>query len=199
MYFYEYNFGMRNYFIFLFLIFLSCKKNTAVQEPEIQKSDKNIVQKHNAALLLENISNKKVVNWKEYQQVSNNLKQFSAISANEALNNAIQLSEVVKFLKDSIRPKELLNLSFRTRINVLENEALRLKDMTFIPAITANEVNIQVDKIIAAFSATNSKINTIYSQLEVEKEILLQEKKVIKINTKKPFKKNTLLKTKRTI
>jgi len=87
------------------------------------------------------------------------------------LNNAIQLSEVVKFLKDSIRPTELLNLSFRTRVNVLENEALRLKDMTFITAITAKEVNVQVDKIIAAFSATNSKINTIYSQLEVEKDI----------------------------
>lgn len=162
---------MRNSFIFLFLIFLSCKNNTTEQEPKIQKSDKNIVQNHNAALLLENISNKKVVNWKEYEQVSNNLKQFSTISANEALNNAIQLSDRVKFLKDSIRPKELLNLSFRTRINVLENEALRLKDMTFIPAITANEVHTQVDKIIAAFSATNSKINTIYSQLEVEKKI----------------------------
>ncbi len=171
MYLYKYLFGMRNYFIFFFLFFLSCKNNTTIQEPEIQKSDKNIVQKHKAALLLENISNKKVVNWKEYQQVSNNLKQFSTISANEALNNAIQLSDRVKFLKDSIRPKELINLSFRTRINVLENEALRLKDMTFIPAITANEVNTQVDKIIAAFSATNSKINTIYSQLEVEQNI----------------------------
>jgi hypothetical protein len=62
-------------------------------------------------------------------------------------------------------------LSFRTRVNVLENETLRLKDMTFIPAITANEVNTQVDKILAAFSATNSKINTVYSQLEVEQDI----------------------------
>lgn len=62
-------------------------------------------------------------------------------------------------------------MSFRTRVNVLENETLRLKDMTFIPAITANDVNTQVDKILAAFSATNSKINTIYSQLEVEQDI----------------------------
>lgn len=196
MYFYTHSLSMRYYFILLFILFLSCKNNTTIQEPEIQKSDKNIVQKHEAALLLETISNKKVVNWKEYQQVSNSLKQFSAISANEALNNAIQLTEVVKFLKDSIRPKELLNPSFRTRVNVLENEVLRLKDMTFISAITANEVNTQVDKIIDAFSATNSKINTIYSQLEVEKEILLKEKKVREINTKKTFKKNSLLRTK---
>ncbi|MFN0728254.1 hypothetical protein [Polaribacter gochangensis] len=131
----------------------------------------NIVQKHHAILDLEGISKNKVANWKEYQSTTNNLKQFSSISANEALNNALKLAEIIKNLKDSIRPKELLNLSFRTRINVLENEALRLKDMTFIPAITAGEVNAQVNKIIAAFSATNSKINTIYSQLEVEQDI----------------------------
>jgi ABC-type ATPase with predicted acetyltransferase domain len=162
---------MRNYFILIFLSFLSCKNSTTVQETKIQKSDKNIVQKHKIALILENISKEKVANWKEYQSVTNNLKQFSAISANEALNNALKLLEEVKFLKDSIRPKELLNMSFRTRINVLENETLRLKDMTFISAITADEVNTQVDKILAAFSATNSKINTIYSQLKVDEEI----------------------------
>jgi hypothetical protein len=131
----------------------------------------NIVQKHDVPLNLEKQSINKIENWNEYQSVTENLELFSSISPSEALNNAIKLSEVVKFLKDSIRPKELINLSFRTRVNVLENETLRLKDMTFIPAITANDVNTQVDKILAAFSATNSKINTIYSQLEVEQDI----------------------------
>ncbi|MDG1529447.1 MAG: hypothetical protein P8I51_00260 [Polaribacter sp.] len=131
----------------------------------------NIVQKHDVPLNLEKQSINKIENWNEYQSVTENLELFSSISPSEALNNAIKLSEVVKFLKDSIRPKELINLSFRTRVNVLENETLRLKDMTFIPAITANEVNTQVDKILAAFSATNSKINTVYSQLEVEQDI----------------------------
>ena len=172
MYFYKYFLGMRNFSILFLLFFWSCQNSSAVQEPKIQKSEMNGVEKHNTALALEKISKDKVVNWKEYQLVSNNLKQFSAISANEALNNALKFSETVKKLKDSIRPKELLNLSFRTRVNVLENEALRLKDMTFIPAITSNELHTQVNKIIAAFSATNSKINTIYSQLEVEQDIV---------------------------
>lgn len=171
MYFYEHFLGMRNYFILVFLVFLSCNSNNVKQEAKIQKSDMNIVQKHNAPLILENLSKEKVAKWNEYHKVTDNLKLFSSISANEALNNAIKLSEDVKFLKDSIRPKALLNLSFRTRINVLENETLRLKDMTFITAITADDVNKQVDKIIAAFSATNSKINTIYSQLKVEEDI----------------------------
>ena len=171
MYFYKHLFGMRIFFILFFLVFLSCKNTSATQEKVVLKSEMNIVKKHNVTLELEELSKNKITQWNEYQLVSNKLEQFSAISANEALNNALKLSEVVTFLKDSIRPKELLNLSFRTRVNVLENEVLRLKDMTYIPAITADEVNIQVDKILAAFSATNSKINTIYSQLKVEQEI----------------------------
>lgn len=131
----------------------------------------SIIQKHNSIVLLENSSKNYVANWTEYQSVNEHLKKFSSISANEALNNALKLSDLVKLLKDSIRPEELINLPFRTRINVLDNEALRLKDMTFIPAITANEVTAQVEKIIAAFSATNSKINTVYTQLEVEKDL----------------------------
>ena len=162
---------MRNFVILFFLVFLACNSNNANQETKVQKSDMNIVQKHDVVLNLEKLSINKIENWNEYQSVTENLAQFSSISPSEALNNAIKLSEVVKFLKDSIRPKELINLSFRTRVNVLENETLRLKDMTFIPAITANEVNTQVDKILAAFSATNSKINTIFSQLEVEQDI----------------------------
>tara|TARA_R110001606_G_scaffold103422_4_gene226143 strand:+ start:204 stop:779 length:576 start_codon:yes stop_codon:yes gene_type:complete len=182
---------MRTFYFLFILIFLSCKNNSAVKEPKIKKSEMNIVQKHISALELEKNSKQEISNWKEYLEVEDNLKQFSSISASEALNNALKLSEAVKFLKDSIRPKELLNLPFRTRVNVLENETLRLKDMTFIPAITADEVNTQVNKIIAAFSATNSKINTIYSQLEVEKNILLKEEENLKKESDK--KKNSTL------
>lgn len=167
MYFYH----MRNVFILFFLVFYSCNNSSDKQEAKAQKSDMNIIQKHDAVLGLEKTSKIKIENWKEYHSVTNSLSQFSSISPNEALNNAIKLSETIQFLKDSIRPKELINLSFKTRVNVLENEALRLKDMTHISAITAKEVNTQVDKILAAFSATNSKINTIYSQIEVEQEI----------------------------
>lgn len=171
MYFYRYFFDMRNYLLLFLIVFFSCKDKTTKLEAIAQKSDKNVVQKHKTILKLEDAAKVKITNWKEYQKASGNLKSFANISANEALNNAKILSENIKFLKDSIRPKELISLSFRTRINVLENEVLRLKDMTLISAITAKEVHEQVEKIIAAFSATNSKINTIYSQLEVEQDI----------------------------
>ena len=169
---------MRNTFVLLLLIALiSCKKSEKKEVQRKEKPEINRLQKHTIKTALEQSSKQTIDAWKEYTIVEENLKKFTSISANEALNNAIQLTKSVKKMKDSIRPKELINPSFRTRINVLENEALRLKDMTLIPAITASEINQQVDKIMEAFSAANSKINTVYSQLNVEKEIQNSTKK----------------------
>ena len=165
----------KHYFILLILFIFSCKDSVQKQEQNIQKPTKGVVINHSKLVALESTSKINISKWKEYQSVSDHLKMFSSISANEALNNALQLSSLVKKMKDSIRPKNLMNPSFRTRINVLENEVLRLKDMTYITAITTKEVNQQVDKVLEAFSATNSKINTIYSQLEVEKEIQINQ------------------------
>lgn len=43
--------------------------------------------------------------------------------------------------------------------------------MTFIPAIKATEVNVQTAKIISAFSAVNSKVNTILLKKRFEDAI----------------------------
>lgn len=135
------------------------------------KSPLSSVQKHAITVSIDRIAKKEITAWKEYNTLDSLLKRFSAISANEALDNALELTDLVKKLKDSIRPKALASPAFKTRIHVLENETLRLKDMTYISAITANEVNHQVTKIVEAFAATNSKINTVYSQIELEKKI----------------------------
>ena len=54
---------------------------------------------------------------------------------------------------------------------VLRNEALRLKDMTLIPAIQPNQVNEQVDKIIMVFNSYTQKVNTIYNKKKFDEEI----------------------------
>ena len=168
-------------FIISAIFFISCGKDAAQKKQSTTKSKLSIVEKHQVTESLEKLSTEKVIDWKEYNALQAHLNQFSSISAHEALNNALVLAKLVKQLKDSIRPTELLNPSFRTRVNVLENEALRLKDMTFLlNAIKAQEVNLQVDKILEAFSATNSKINSIYTQLEIDKEILIKETTGIK-------------------
>ena len=114
---------------------------------------------------------REISDWKEYSAFNEHLQLFSSISANEALNNALQLATLVNELKLKKLPKDLNTPSFKTRLNVLENEILRLKDMTFIPTITAGEVNQQVTKIFEAFSATNAKINTVYLKLRIDQEI----------------------------
>ncbi len=164
------------YTIFFFVLFFSCKNTSSTQVKESQQPKMSVVTKHSSVIPLVENSKGKIQNWKEYQAVTDNLNKFSFISAKEALNNALTLNELVRFLKDSIRPKELLTLSFRTRVNVLENETLRLKDMTFLlSAIKADEINQQVEKILAAFSATNSKINAVYNQLEIDEKINLED------------------------
>lgn len=167
--------------IFIFsaftLLIISCNNPKKKQEIDIRKSQLSIVKKHNTFISIQSNSSKNISKWKEYNFLNEFINRYNSISANEALNNALELASLVKNLKDSIRPKDLLTSSFRTRINVLENEALRLKDMTYIPAITAKEINNQVTKILEAYSATNSKINTVYNQLEIEKEIELNIKK----------------------
>lgn len=163
------------FLILLITLTIGCKKSNSKENAIIQNTDKKEVVKHEAILKLSILSKEKITPWKEYKNVKENIIKFENISASEALNNALHIAKVIKQLKDSIRPKALLTPSFRTRVNVLENEALRLKDMTFISAITNSEVNKQVEKILQAFSATNSKINTVYAQLSVETEIKIQQ------------------------
>jgi len=153
------------------ILVLSCKDSVVKRVQKSKTPEKNTVKKHPVTSSLAKSAQDTIDSWKEYVSVADNLKKLTSTSANEALNNALQLASLVKKMKDSIRPLDLINASFRTRVNVLENETLRLKDMTFISSISAKEVHEQVAKIMAAFSATNSKINTVYSQLEVEKEI----------------------------
>ncbi len=173
--------------LFTLLIF-SCNNRKKKQETNLKKPELSISKKHEAYTSIENISKKNISSWKEYNSLNEFINRYRTISANEALNNALELSIIVKHLKDSIRPKDLLTPSFRTRINVLENEALRLKDMTYISAITAKEVNNQVTKVLEAYSATNSKINTVYNLIKAEKEIQVNKIETLSLKPRKKKK-----------
>lgn len=159
-------------FLLIFIILLSaCKKS--IQEPvaTTKKPELSVVKKYATVTQLDNYSKNYVKDWKEYNDLTDFFKRFENISANEALNNAIELKDLIKTVKDSIKPKLIDNNAFNTRVNVLENEALRLVDMTKIPSIKANEVNLQVSKVFSVFNSINEKINTIYSQKRFEEAI----------------------------
>lgn len=198
-------------YLFLSLFLFSCensKKETIKNRQE--KPKRSVVTKH---VGLKNVSpefKKNIENWQDLQTVTLFIKKFENVSPNEALINALELRDLVTSLKENEIPEFFDIPSFHARLNVLHNETLRLADLTLIPAITSQEVNLQINKTIAAFSSVNSKINTIYSKKRFEDAIDIKidhlgidstmmdsvSKKSIKFKKRKKFidKKNYLKK-----
>jgi hypothetical protein len=159
-------------FFLVFVIFFSCdkKKVELVQKQEI-KSLLRVVKNYNVAEKVNPLFIKDIEDWEELKAVDNFLSRFKKASPNEILSNALELKELVKSLKDGIKAPLFENASFNTRVNILQNETLRLSDMTFIPSIKSEEVTMQTDKIMNAFSAVNSKVNSILLKKGFEDDI----------------------------
>ena len=156
----------------LFLFFgcnKSVQKNNTTTPRKTTKL--NLAARHDSYIHTDVYASKKIEDWKEYATLKDFINRFEHISPNEALNNAIELKGLIKNVKDSIRSKNLKTPAFKTRVNVLENEGLRLADMTYITAITPDEVNAQVAKILTIYGGMNEKINTIFSQKQFEDAI----------------------------
>ncbi len=167
---------MRSYLIVLVSFLLtvtSCKKEKKESNVSLQKNVMNVVAKHTPFSKLDASSLKKIKKWKEYFIIEDFIHQFEKTSATDALNNAIELKTLTKHLKDSLNIETLKTPAFRARLNVFENEVLRLTDMTYIPSITSNQVNSQVAKTLNLFGSMNDKINTVYAKIRFDKDIKL--------------------------
>ncbi len=164
---------MKQFIYFLFCVcFISCGNHKEKKSENIQEVSKlSIVKTHPSFEAVKPIFEKEVENWQELKAVNSFLKKFEKVSPNEALTNALELRDLVKNLKDSVKPKIFDIPSFNARVNVLHNETLRLADLTLIFAITPEEINLQIGKILSAFSSINSKINTILSKKRFEDAI----------------------------
>ena len=156
----------------MLLLFFSCdkKKQDTTQEQDA-KPLLSVPQEFGVTVKVDTTFLKDVEEWQELKAVDDFLARFKKVSPNEVLSNALELESLVKSLKDSVKPALFNVLAFKARINMLHNETLRLSDMTFIPAIKAAEVNVQTAKIISAFSAVNSKVNTILLKKRFEDAI----------------------------
>lgn len=168
---------MSKHFITLFfcvLVVFACDKKEQKEAKVItKKPEMSIAVKHTISSPLDAKTEKKIGEWKEYADVKEFLSRFENISPNQALSNALELKDLAKKLKDSIRIEELKTPAFKARVNVLENETLRLADMTYIPAITPNEVNGQVKKMFLVFGSLNAKIKAHYQQKSLDKDLNL--------------------------
>lgn len=158
-------------FLLFILVLISCGSDKKDEQKTQEKPETSKVYKHKDFSKLTSLSKKEMGDWKEYNSLKDFIQKFKAISPNEALSNALELKSLVKNLKDSIRPKELKIPEFKARLNVLENESLRLADMTYISAITSTEVNNQVSKFLLIYSSTNAKINSIYRRILFENNV----------------------------
>lgn len=155
----------------------SCQKQKKTIGPQLNiKETTQIDEKRNISNIgigLHYNAKKEVENWKEYNLVDAMLTRYFAISNAEALSNAKELSGLVTHLKDSIRDEKLNIPPLKARINVLHNECMRLNDMAIIPAISPEEVSIEIKKILEAYSAFNAKLNSIYAVNKIETELEL--------------------------
>jgi len=197
-------------FLFLILVCIGCKKNIQTPTIETKKSDINIAVKHKNYAKLNPSSKKMIEEWKEYNLVNEFMKNHENVSPEELFGNVIELQQITKELKDSLNIKPLKTPAFKSRLNVFENEVLRLSDMSEIPAITSTEANNQIEKLFLVFGSINNKINTVYSQQQFNNDVNLDDffklerdsiakSKIPKIKkvSKTKKKKNTLQKTKK--
>ena len=158
--------------LLLSVILFSCGNNKKDAVSNIQeKPALSIAKPHVPLENIQPVFEEKVASWQELKMVNSLLKKFKNVSPKEALSNALELRDLVINLKDSLKAEIFDIPSFNARINLLHTETLRLADLTLIPAITSAEVHLQIDKTIAAFSAVNSKINTLLSKKKFEDEI----------------------------
>lgn len=114
-----------------------------------------------------------IKNWKEYHELKEFVNEFKSISATEALNNALELKRLTQQLKDSSEIDIMKVPAFKARVNVFENEVLRLADMTYIPSISSTEISKQIEKTLSLFGSINSKLNNIYLKKQFDSEINL--------------------------
>lgn len=162
---------------FLLIILLtgfSCKRNKEMmnvsEKADSLKLDANRIENRIGETLIPE-AKAEMDNWKEYQLVDELLLKYYSITTLEALANAEELSRLVKMMKDSIKIEKLKKPNIIARINVLENETLRLADMATISSISKEEVKEEVSNILAIYSAMNSKINTIYQAESIQKSL----------------------------
>lgn len=135
--------------------------------------------------VLNSEAQKALIKWKQYHKLNNLVLQYQNISPSDALLNSAELSQLVSKLKDSITIEKLNTLSIIARINVLQNETLRLADMTTIPTVTDKDVADEVKKIVYLYHSLNSKINTIYQAEALQNKLEVDTEKPIEAENKK--------------
>lgn len=142
-----------------------------VEEKDIELLQTSLIKSSKPIQRLNTESEKLISSWPEYQNFNELISQYQEITMSDALLNSVELSELAKQLKDSIRVEKLDIPEVKIRLNVLYSETLRLADMSTIPTITEELVTLENNNVIDAFSALNLKINNMNTQEKLNQDI----------------------------
>jgi hypothetical protein len=123
-----------------------------------------------------------LADWKDFQSVTKKVETYTITTSGQALENAKELSILIRKVSDTIKMNVLERPDFRARLNVLYSHSLRLDDMSSIPSISEDEVKQQVTKLLDAFSSVINKINAIYREEKSEKEFSDRSTKIDEID-----------------
>lgn len=176
-------FGLRYTILFsiVFLAFFSCEskkeKNTEGDEEKIYSQSLLAVKKvYKLEQYIDPSVVLKLADWKQYKRLADFVEtNYLNTSANQSFEMSKELVDNIQVAKDSLRIKELRKLGVFARLNTLYSEAVRLKDMSTISSIKANEVEVQTQKIVSIFSSINAKINAVYEQQNFDESIEFDE------------------------
>ncbi|CAL2094602.1 conserved protein of unknown function [Tenacibaculum sp. 190524A02b] len=157
------------------ILLLSCSENKKQAKKVIVKKVGMDIPNTYKINHLDKLSTEKIQSWKEYFDLADFMSIYEKTSAKEALNNALELKSLIKKAKDSNDINILKTAAFKARINVFENEILRLADMTYIPAIKAQQVNGQIQNIFNTYNSLNSKISSIYKKELFDKAVKIDD------------------------
>lgn len=157
----------------LSILFVSCKKNKQKIEEEnsVNILESSLIKSAQPIQRLNSESEILIASWPEYQNFDELISQYQEITLSDALLNSVELSELAKQLKDSIRVEKLNIPEVKIRLNVLYTETLRLADMSTIPTITEELVTRENNNVIDAYSALNLKINNMNAQDKLNEDI----------------------------
>lgn len=164
------------------------KRNSSEALDSIQNSEEKIQSKIN--ITLSRVSREAIKDWSEFEEVDDFIINYYNISVSDALSLSSELNDLVTLMRDSIRVEKLRIAPINSRLNVLQNETLRLRDMSKISSITSEEVTKEVKSILEVYDSFLSRINTIYKAEELQKRLEFDTETPVEVPANTQIKSN---------